>query len=127
MKFMVFTWMKNPEQFLIHSITEPEYEDTNESRYHYTGIGPFCRIFTGKGVFVGEDANRMYNNLQVLQSVRRVGELYHPIWGTTQAILKELRMEQDSRPQHIVYSFTFQEADEDGMVPKLPESMYRNP
>ena len=122
MKFMVFTWMKNPEQFQIRSVCEPEYEINSSGKYDYTGIGPLCRIFTGRGVFAGEDANQMYHALQVLQAVRQVGDLYHPIWGTTKAYLTELQMEQESRPQHIVYSFTFREADENGMIPRLPEN-----
>lgn len=122
MKFMVFTWMTNPEQFCIRSICEPEYKETADGTFDYTGIGPLCRIFTGKGVFTGENANQMYNALQVLQAVRQVGDLYHPTWGTTKAYLTELQMEQESRPQHIVYSFTFREADENGMIPRLPEN-----
>ena len=122
MKFMAFTWMKNPEEFTIRSVCEPEYEINSSGGYDYTGIGPLCRIFTGRGVFVGADAHEMYNALQVLQAVRQVGELYHPTWGTTQAYLTELRMEQESRPQYIAYSFTFREADEEGMIPWLPET-----
>lgn len=122
MKFMVYTWMKNPEEFCIQSVCEPEYEINSNGKYDYTGIGPLCRIFTGRGVFTGPDANQMFHGLQVLQAVRQVGDLYHPIWGTTKAILTQLQMEQGSRPQHIAYSFVFREADENGYIPRLPES-----
>lgn len=124
MKYMMFTWMRNPEEFQIRSVCEPEYVVTSSGCYDYTGIGPLCRIFTGRGVFVGADAYDMYNSLQVLQAMRQAGDFYHPYWGKSKAFLTELRMEQDSRPDHVIYSFTFREADETGMIPRLPDHIY---
>lgn len=121
MKFMIFTWLKNPEEFQVHSVCEPEYVVTSDGKFDYTGIGPVCRIFTGRGVFTGDEAFQNFHTLQGLQQVRQVGDLYHPTWGATRAYLTELKMEQESRPKYIVYSFTFREADETGSIPKLPE------
>lgn len=121
MKFMMFTWRDNPEEYRISAHCVPEYAPNNMGGYDYTGIGPMCRVITGRGVFCGEDANQMFNALAVIMAARREGELSHPVWGTTTAYLTDLTMEQESRPEYIVYTFTFRETDETGAIPRLPE------
>lgn len=121
MKFRMFQWPVNPERFGIRSVCAPEYMENDRGGYDYTGIGPMCRVFTGGGVFCGADAVEMFNALAVIMATRTGGELYHPTWGTTTAILTELKMTQESRPDYIEYSFTFRETDEDGTIPKLPK------
>ncbi len=122
MKFRMFRWLENPEQFGIRAVCVPEYEKNEYGAYDYTGISPLCRIFTGSGVFCGDEAVEQFNALAVLMAVREQGELYHPVWGTTTAMLTELEMAQESRPDYIVYSFTFRETDEKGSIPWLPET-----
>lgn len=121
MKFRIFRWHENPEWFGIRAVCSPEYEPNEYGAYDYLGLGPMCRIFTGGGVFCGEDAVQQFNSLAVLLSNRTMGELYHPVWGTTTAYLTELEMSQQSRPDYIEYSFTFRETDEKGGIPILPE------
>ena len=84
-------------------------------------IVPSAVTRVGAGVLRGPDAVQQFNGLAVLMAVRERGELYHPVWGTTSAMLTELEMSQNSRPDYIEYSFTFRETDEMGMIPKLPE------
>ena len=122
MSFHVFRWLENPEYFGIRAVCAPEYEENGYGAYDYTGMGPLCRVFTGKGVFCGDEAVQQFNALSVLMAVRKQAELYHPVWGTTSAMLTELEMSQQSRPDYIEYSFTFRETDEKGTIPKLPES-----
>lgn len=121
MRFMVFTWDQNPEEFRVEAVCVPEYTTTELGKYEYVGLGPLCRVISGRGTFSGPDANQSFNALSVLMATRQPGELVMPIWGTTQACLTELKMEQGSRPEHIVYSFTFRETDETGCIPRLPE------
>ena len=121
MKFMMFTWPENPEEFGISARCIPSYTPNESGGYDYTGITPVIRVFKGRGVFCGEDANRRFNALAVIMALGQQGELFHPIWGTTSAYLTELEMEQESRPEYIVYSFTFRETDENGGIPHLPE------
>ena len=122
MKFRMFRWPDNPEEFGIYMVCQPEYQINNIGQYDYTGMGPMCRIYTGSGVFFGPDAVEWFNALQVLMSTRSPGELYHPIWGTSEVVyLTELKMAQESRPDYIKYSFTFREADEKGGIPRLPQ------
>ena len=121
MKFMMFTWPENPEEFGISAHCVPEYTQNQVGGYDYTGLSPMIRIFKGRGVFYGEDANQNFNALAVIMAAGREGELVHPVWGTTTAYLTDLEMELESRPEHIVYSFTFRETDEHGGIPHLPE------
>ena len=120
MKFRMFRWNENPEEFGIYMVLEPLYQINDIGQYDYLGLGPMCRIYTGKGVFTGPDAVQQFNGLQVLMATRVGGELYHPVWGTGNAYLTELKMTQESRPDYIEYSFTFRETDERGGIPHLP-------
>lgn len=121
MKFMMFTWMENPEEFRIHAVCIPEYTENDVGGYNYTGLTPMIRVFTGRGVFTGPMAHENFNALAVIMAARRNGELYHPVWGSTTAYLTELTMQQESRYQYIVYTFTFRETDEYGSIPRLPD------
>ena len=121
MKFMMFRFPENPEEFRIYMVTEPEYRIDEYDQYEYTGLGPMCRVYTGSGVFTGPDAAQRFNALQVIMTTRSAGELYHPIWGTGMACLTELEMMQESRPDYVRYAFTFRGVDEKGSIPRLPE------
>ena len=121
MRFIVFTWEQNPEEFQVEAYCTPEYAVNDVGSYEYVGLGPLCRVISGRGVFCGKNANQSFNALSVLMAARTPGELVMPIWGTTQACLTELKMEQGSRPEHIVYSFAFRETDDLGTIPRLPE------
>ena len=121
MQFKTFVWPENPESYHIRAVRSPIYTVTEDQDYAYNGLGPMCRIVTGKGVFCGEYAVQNYNTLQVLMANGTVGELKHPLWGNMQAFLTGLEMDLEGREDYIVYSFTFREANEDGMIPPLPE------
>ena len=75
MKFRMFRWLENPEQFGIRAVCAPEYEENGYGAYDYTGMGPMCRVYTGKGVFCGPDAVQQFNGLAVLGSCDRSGEI----------------------------------------------------
>ena len=120
MKFRMFQWLENPEEFGIYMVCQPLYTVDSYGRYEYTGIGEMCRVYTGSGVFCGPEAWDQFNGLQVLMATKAAGELVHPLWGTAMVYLTELEMKQESRPDYIRYSFTFQGIDETGGIPKLP-------
>lgn len=120
MQFRMFRWEQNPEEFGIEMVLEPLYQLNDIGQYDYLGLGPLCRVYTGKGVFSGPDAVQQFNGLQVLMATRVGGELVHPVWGTGNVYLTELKMSQQSRPDYIEYSFTFRETDEKGSIPRLP-------
>ena len=121
LKYKVWTWPENPETFLIDAVREPLYTIAEDGTISYQGLGPLCRVISGRGVFQGADANNHFNALSVILANGTVGELVHPTWGTIQAYFTGLKMEEDSREEYIAYSFTFREADESGKIPPLPE------
>lgn len=122
MKYKIFTWLDNPETFEIYAVREPEYTVDELGNYNYTGLGPMCRIISGSGVFRGEMAYQNYNTLQVLMTNGVPGVLFHPIWGEISAFLTELTMKSGSREDYVEYTFKFREADENGMIPIMPEN-----
>ena len=121
LKFRMFTWPENPETFGIRAVMSPMYTIANDGTISYQGMGPLCRVITGRGVFCGSKAVSNFNALSVIMATGEVGDLVHPQWGTIRAYLTELEMDQESREGYIAYSFTFREADESGGIPQLPE------
>lgn len=122
LKFRMFTWPENPETFHIEAVMEPQYTIADDGTISYTGMGPLCRIISGKGVFHGSSAAEKFNALSVIMATATAGELVHPVWGTINAYLTGLTMEQESREDCIAYTFTFREADESGKIPALPDT-----
>lgn len=123
MQFKTFVWPENPETFRIRAVRSPRYTINDTQDYVYGGLGPMCRVISGSGVFCGEYAVQNYNTMQVLMANGTVGELKHPLWGTMKAFLTGLTMDMEGREGYIAYSFTFREADEEGIIPPLPEEM----
>ena len=121
LKYKVWTWPENPETFRIQAVREPQYTIAEDGTIQYDGLGPLCRVISGSGVFRGAEAVEHFNALSVLMATGTVGDLVHPQWGTIKAFLTGLDMEQESRDGYILYSFTFREADEKGMIPALPD------
>lgn len=121
MQYKAFVWPENPETFRIQAVRTPRYTINETQDYVYDDLGPLCRIISGSGVFWGEYAVQNYNTLQVLMANGTVGELKHPLWGTIKAFLTGLTMDMEGREDYIAYTFTFREADEEGMIPPLPE------
>lgn len=121
LKYKFWTWPENPETFRIEAVMQPMYTIADDGTISYEGLGPLCRIITGSGVFRGADAKEDFNALAVIMATGTVGDLVHPVWGTIQAYLTGLKMEEESRENCIVYSFTFREADESGKIPALPD------
>lgn len=123
MTFKTFVWPENPESFQIRAVRNPKYTVSENQDYVYSGLGPMCRVISGSGVFWGEYAVQNYNTLQVLMANGTVGELKHPLLGNMQAFLTGLTMDMEGREGYVAYRFTFREADEEGMIPALPEEM----
>ena len=69
MKFMMFTWPENPEEFGISAHCVPSYTPNDIGGYDYTGITPVIRVFKGRGVFCGADAHERFNALAVIMAL----------------------------------------------------------
>lgn len=120
MKFENFIWPQNPEVFQVDAEMEPLYTIAPDGSIHYDGLGPLCRVIRGSGIFQGRNAAEYFNTLSVYMAAKLFGKLIHPIWGTFQVYLVELKMKQISREDYIEYAFTFREADPKGVIPMLP-------
>lgn len=121
LKFERFTWQQNPEVFQVDAEMEPLYTIGPDGSISYKGLGPLCRVIRGNGVFQGSEAVKYFNALSAYMATKVFGKLVHPIWGTFQVYLVQLKMEQCSREDYIEYSFVFREADSSGMIPMLPD------
>lgn len=114
-----WAWPQNPETFLIEAVREPEYSTAEDGTKTYEGLSPLCRTIRGKGVFSGAGAAASYKALAAFLESEAAGALVHPVWGTINACLTELKMEEGSWENWIVYSFIFREADTEGSIPML--------
>lgn len=119
LQYKDWIWPENPETFLIGAARTPEYTRAEDGTMTYNGMGQLCRTISGKGVFHGENAAAAYKALAAFLGATEAGALVHPVWGSINALLTELRMEEDSRENWIVYAYTFQEVDSDGTIPLL--------
>ncbi len=120
LKFRMFTWPENPEEYKIEASCVPKFEPGENGGIAFVGLEPMSRIITGRGVFTGPDAVEHFNALAVMMATRTKGDLVHPVWGTSEVFLTDLTMEQESRPGYVAYRFQFRETDEFGCIPFLP-------
>ncbi len=120
LKFRMFTWPENPEEYRIEASCVPKFGPGENGGVAFAGLEPMSRVITGRGVFTGPEAVEDFNALAVIMATRTKGDLVHPVWGTSEVFLTDLVLEQESRPDYVVYSFQFRETDEFGSIPYLP-------
>ena len=114
-----WAWPRNPDRFLIEAVREPEYNKSSSGAVTYKGLGALCRTITGSGVFSGNGAAAQFKSLAAFLDSDAAGTLVHPVWGSFNACLMELKMEPESREDWIAYSFVFRETDAKGSIPAL--------
>jgi hypothetical protein len=119
LKYKNWTWPENPETFLMEAVREPEYSKAEDGSPVYQGLSALCRTITGKGIFQGASAADSFKTLLNFLEAGDAGPLIHPVWGTINACLTELKMEEGSTEQCISYTYAFREADIKGAIPVL--------
>ena len=119
LKFKGWSWPENPETFLMEAVREPGYSKAEDGTVTYDGLGALCRTITGKGIFQGPSAAASFRALLNALESGEPGPLIHPVWGTINACLTELKMEEGSGEHCISYSYAFREVDEKGGIPAL--------
>ena len=120
-QYKSFVFPQGPERLEVHSIRAPRYETAPNGTLTYRGLGPLCREIRGNGVFHGMKAAQQYRELASHLQDSVAGDLVLPVQGRINALLLELRMEQESREDYVVYSFRFREADPSGAIPPITE------
>ena len=116
LKYKSFTWPENPQQYRVESRRDMMSHVDEAGMQQFDGLGPWKRIITGNGSFLGPEAYNAFKILQELTMNREAGLLVHPVWGTVSAFLTELVLEQEPRTDYVAYSFVFREADTEGKL-----------
>lgn len=116
--FKGYVWPQNPSEYHQSYLRKPVFAASETGRDTFMGLGGLHHTITGSGVFTGEEAYENFKSLAALCDQVLAGPLIHPIWGTVNAFLTELEMDQTSRENYIVYRFTFRVADANGNLPQ---------
>ena len=117
MTFKTFTWPQNPDYYRHEYVKEPIFTENASGEKAFSGLGARKLTITGSGVFIGKTAYSNFRSLAKLFKENTVGSLVHPVWGTYNCYLTELKLTQEPRGQYVAYEFRFQEADSDGNIP----------
>lgn len=118
MQFKTFIWPRNPHTYRETCIREPIYEKNQLDEMVFMGMGPRKRTVTGSGVFVGSGAFDSFRSLEALFEEKTPGMLAHPVWGNRYCYFTGLELTQEPKENYVSYEFTFQQADNNGNLPK---------
>lgn len=117
MSFKTFIWPQNPHTYREKWEREPIYSRNDLDYQVFEEMGPMKRTITGQGVFFGETAFASFRALAALFEDKTTGTLNHPVWGNRNVYFTELELTQEPKENYVSYSFTFREADSDGVIP----------
>ena len=117
MRFKTFIWPQNPHTYREEFVREPIYYKNDLDITVFKEMGPMKRTITGKGVFFGENAFTTFRSLATLFNEKSAGTLSHPVWGNRHVWFTGLELTQEPKENCVSYSFTFREADSDGVIP----------
>lgn len=112
-----FVWPQNPTEYRQEYSRKVWYGESETGRDEFLGLGGRKLTILGSGTFLGEEAYTHAKQLAQLCNHPLAGSLVHPVWGEVQAFLTDLQLEEDPRQNCIRYQFTFQVADENGVIP----------
>ena len=117
MSFKTFIWPQNPHTYQEVWLREPVYYKNDLDVTVFDDMGPMKRTITGKGVFFGDTAFASFQALAKLFEDKTTGTLSHPVWGNRNVWFTGLELTQEPKVNYVSYSFTFREADSDGVIP----------
>ena len=117
MSFKTFIWPQNPHTYHEEYVREPKYYENDLGVTVFDEMGPMKRTITGKGVFFGDTAFASFRSLAALFEDDTAGTLAHPVWGNRNVRFTGLELTQEPKENYVSYSFTFREADSDGVIP----------
>lgn len=117
MTFKTFVWPQNPHTYQETYTRSPIYIQNDLGYTVYDSMGPMKRTITGKGVFFGDTAFADFQALAKLFAEDSTGTLIHPVWGNRNVWFTSLELTQEPKANYVSYSFTFREADGDGVIP----------
>ncbi len=116
MSFDGFRWLHNPLQIQMTYKRQIQSDFLPFSGERLTPMGMNCRVISGKGELVGENAIKVSEKLESLFLSREKGLLTVPGYKPFYAYFAEFSVSGDTTPDLITYSFEFIEAN-----PCLPQ------
>ena len=108
MQFRTFVWPNNPEKLQITFHRKTEVEPYN-GMWTVSNIARMPRVFTGEGIFFGEDAYSAFSSLAVMFYDGKAGTLILPSWSSATALLTDLTVTEEPAENFLRYSFSFLE------------------
>lgn len=117
-----YTWPHNPTFYQIRFI-----KDIIEHRYpkihgaELEDFGMNARVFSGSGVFFGEDAYVEFGKLATVFYDLGPGKLIHPLWMPTDAVFSRLEVKQEPTPNYVEYEFEFIEYKKINIITEIIE------
>lgn len=117
LSFKTFVWPQNPHTYRETYLREPVYIRNDLGYTVFDSMGDMKRTVTGQGVFFGDTAFESFRTLAALFEEKTTGTLTHPLWGSRLVWFTGLELTQEPKEDYVSYSFTFREADSDGVVP----------
>ena len=118
MSFANFIWPNNPEQYEESCARQPMYRKLEDGTEEFAGMGPVKRVITGSGAFFGNNAYANFKTLLSQLNLQEAATLTHPIWGSRQGFLTELKSQMEPMENYVAYTFEFREANASGEIPK---------
>ena len=112
MKYKGFTWPNNPRVFEASASRRIVTHKLPFSGCIMQDMGSDCRVFSGEGEFVGEDAYYNFRRLSEVFSEGGEGVLTHPVWPAVRAYFTKLVLREEPRENYVRYSFEFSECPE---------------
>ena len=110
LRFGTFVWPNNPEKLTVEFRRSVEVKPTSAGLWTVTNAARFGRVFSGEGVFCGDDAYEQFRALCAYFYSGKTAELVHPQWDRAKAYLTELTVKEQSGEKYLRYRFSFQEA-----------------
>lgn len=112
MKYKDFTWPNNPRVFEAYGARRIAVHRLPFAGAVLQDMGNDCRVFSGEGEFVGDDAYLSFKKLSEVFSREGAGMLTHPVWQPVNAYFTKLRLREEPRKDYVSYSFEFLECPE---------------
>ena len=104
-----FTWPNDPESLTVSYEQRAKSEIPEGGSWTVTRLGCTGRIFTGEGVFYGENAYTQFLSLAACLTSGQAVFFQHPHWPQAKVLMTELGVTEESRNNFLRYRFKLME------------------
>lgn len=103
-----FQWPNDPEKLRV-TYQRIAKSETAGGTWTVTSEGHTGRVFTGEGIFYGENAYAEFLTLAGYLNTGTAAELVHPHWPRASVLVTDLTVTEESRNNFLRYEFRFVE------------------